>query len=384
MASDTSQHQSQNDESADPNGCRTSAEPAPKRVKRGKYVGRACAQCQRRKIRCEGGSPCAQCAARNIDCATGSRATASTTTKGSGRAELAATANSKSASSVAIDTDALLNRLISVERQLSAVLSNKEPSSNAVYVTPEQSAENAASDRGSPEPPHLASEERQVFVGEPSMLHALRNTEARLEDPDGESEIRSEVPNRSPLTPKPFSTLNASAEKSSRSWLRTMLLSYGIVPVKQQWMKFLEIFFLEVHVLYPFLHPPTVRETHEQLWDSSLFLSYDDLSHPGDENKVSTALLFLCLATGRCTVSSRVDDVEGRHSAGWSLYSVAMYLLRDVLDLTQDHKSTLQSTQALTLMVRSHSYIVSLRPDALDSWVANGVSGCVSVSFRRK
>ncbi|CAK7200178.1 hypothetical protein SEUCBS139899_002869 [Sporothrix eucalyptigena] len=51
--------------------------PSPaKRMKRGKYISRACTSCQRRKIKCEGGDPCAQCVARRRPCVSVPRSSA--------------------------------------------------------------------------------------------------------------------------------------------------------------------------------------------------------------------------------------------------------------------------------------------------------------------
>ena len=328
-------------------------EPAPKRAKRGKYVGNACAQCKRRKIRCPGGTPCAQCVAKRRDCTSGKDQPEASCRGTRDTASVSTTIVASTAPIREVDSLELLSRLKRMEWQLSSMISKEKATATYAPKTPDQSTGAAISDRGSPE--HMSIEQRLILVGDPSMLNAHRETDA-LQDYVGIHSQRrtlasSPASGPVPLTPKPYSTLNAGAEKDSRLWLRTILLSFGIVPEKKEWLKHLELYFGEIHILFPFVHPPTVWDTFNYLWQNSLFVSSNILSDDSKESKISVALLFLCLANGRCAGSSRVDEANGRNSAGWSLYSVAMYLLRENLDLTQDHPSSAVSTQALTLMV---------------------------------
>ena len=237
---------------------------------------------------------------------------------------------------------------------MKAVMANRSDKAPAaeVYETPAQSTDAAMTDHGSPGPLlNVEDNDRHTFVGETSMLQALRQTEEQLNDLGPEFRPNSPLssgPGR-PLTPKLRTALNANAEKNSRSWLRAILLSYGIVPDKAQCDTSLRTYFDEIDVLYPFLHPPTVWRTYDYLWQRSLLVSSDDLDG-NEESRLSVAIVFICLATGRCTGSSRVDNADGTHSAGWSLYSVAMYLLRQFLDMTQESAISLHGIQALALM----------------------------------
>lgn len=262
-----------------------------------------------------------------------------------------------------VSTSELLDRLVVIEQQMKTVLANgpnKPPAADEVYETPAHSTENAMTDRGSPGPLlNIADTDRPTFVGETSMLHALRQTETHIDDLGPESRPESPLSSGRPLTPKLRGALDANAEKKSRSWLRAILLSYGIVPDKAQFDTFLRVFFDEIHILYPFLHPQTVWQTYEYLWKRSLLVSSDDLDG-NEESRLSVAIVFICLATGRCTGSSRVDNASGTHSAGWSLYSVAMYLLRQFLDLSQDPPISLHGLQALALMARISGPFINL------------------------
>ncbi|KEF51435.1 uncharacterized protein A1O9_12584 [Exophiala aquamarina CBS 119918] len=188
-----------------------------------------------------------------------------------------------------------------------------------------------------------------AFVGETSMIHALRQTEARLDSLAAYREGSLDT-NISALTPTPSSDVTATVEKRSRGWLRAILRCHGIAREISQHYALLRSFFDEVHVLYPFLHPPAVWQTYEFLSRRSLNVSADDLAKNG-ESRTSLAILFLGLAVGRCTSSSRVDDADGTHSAGWSFFNVSMYLLRQPLNLTEDCAISVQGLQALMMMV---------------------------------
>lgn len=120
----------------------------------------------------------------------------------------------------------------------------------------------------------------------------------------------------------------------------------------------LDTCFDEVHVLYPFLHPPSVRQTHECLWKDSLSSATGELEE-NQELRFSAAIVFICLALGRCTASSRIDKEDGAHSAGWSLYSVALDLARPLLDIASGPAIALTSLQVLTWMVSSRGADVS-------------------------
>lgn len=252
-----------------------------------------------------------------------------------------------------VSNSELLDRIMTVERQMTAVMANSPSKSSAeeLYETPAHSIETATTDHRTPEPLlNVDDDDGHTFVGETSMLHALRQTEAQFDNLGAEFRPNSPLSNGRPLTPKFRSTVNINAEKNSRSWLRSILLSYGIVPDKTEYDTLLYVFFDELHILYPFLHPPTVRQTYNYLWQRSLLVSSDDLEQDG-ESRISVAIVFICLANGRCTASSRVDNADASHSAGWSLYSVATYLLRQFLDMAFDSAITLHGLQASSLMV---------------------------------
>lgn len=208
----------------------------------------------------------------------------------------------------------------------------------------------------------------QTFVGEMS-IPTLANPQGR---PEGSATAPSEtspVSNGRPLTPKPRNAGRRGShdhmQRRSKSWLREILLFYGVSPDEAECAKLLRIYSDEVYVLYPYLHPPRIWRTHEYLWKQSLLVSPDDLGRNG-EAKLSVALVFVCYALGRCTGSSRMDNADGAQSAGWSLYSVAMDIVRSSLDISSSSAVSLDGLQLLATMVSVRACIMlSLYTDSM-------------------
>ena len=195
-------------------------------------------------------------------------------------------------------------------------------------------------------------------------MHALGQGETRFEDIGMESHPDSPTSPARPLTPRMPGSLNADAEERSRSWLRTVLLSYGVVPDRTQYDTFMRIFFDDIHILYPFLHAPTVWKTYDFMWRRSLLISSEDLE-TGPETRLSVGIVFICIAIGRCTASSRAQGLDATHSAGWNIYSVATHLMRELLDLTSRSLPSLHDLQAFSLMV---SLALQSIPSRLLNW----------------
>ncbi|KAH7152561.1 hypothetical protein EDB81DRAFT_757624 [Dactylonectria macrodidyma] len=95
------------------------------------------------------------------------------------------------------------------------------------------------------------------------------------------------------------------------------------------------------------------------------------------------AIVFLCLALGRCLVSGKTLIADAAQSAGWSFYAVAMHLLHNFLDMKQDHPMTLNGLQAYGLM----GIIYLFRLDAkekTDRAIANAISSAHVLGLHRK
>ena len=215
----------------------------------------------------------------------------------------------------------------------------------------------------SPESGLHAVEDGQTFLGEIS-VRGLMGSTAQADDHGAQYSDTSPASNCRPLTPKAGGPdgryAHANAAKRSKSWLRELLFSYAIVPEQLDFKRLLHIFLEEVHILYPFLHPPSVRQTLEFLEEQSFLVSLTELEEKG-ESKMSVALVFVCLALGRCTASCRTDNVDGANSAGWSLCSVAMDLVGPLFHVTSDSAISLLTLQVVTIMVRASYQIKEQR-----------------------
>jgi hypothetical protein len=194
-----------------------------------------------------------------------------------------------------------------------------------------------------------------TFSGETSIAHTLNQMEDRLEQLGVTYQQCPSAPASQPLTPSPHPALDVREERSKKSYIQQVLLSHNVVIDRGKWGGFLSTFCDEVHVLYPFLHLPIITDIYRQLWDDSFLWSADGHSQRED-HRIQIAQVFICLATGRCTGSSRVDTEDGRHSAGWSLYSAAIDIFGDPLDVFREGASPLQVLQTLVLMVRPFSF----------------------------
>ncbi|KAJ5101148.1 hypothetical protein N7456_007200 [Penicillium angulare] len=290
-----------------------------KRAKRSKYASKACGQCKKRKIKCDGNSPCRTCADRGHDCQrTG------TDMRGKWR-------SLDSAKSSPAD---LASRLSRVEDQLSTMKnpeqhsqhSNCQASEPDASHSPERRVPNAEHSTGSSKVP--------AFSGETSITHNLTVVENRLEQMGVQYErCRSASPSYqfdSRLTPSPDSPPGHSKQIQTCIYRRSLNVN-GIVPDRKQWDGLLTTFCDEVHILVPFLHLPSVWKLYGEIWETS----FSGQSRKQDQSglrRVQTAYVLLCLANGRCVESSRFEDGEGQYSAGWSLYNAARDIFGDLLN----------------------------------------------------
>lgn len=309
-----------------------------KKMKRGKYVARACAPCQKRKIKCEGGNPCNQCVQRKRECTTSDPATQN---------GMSATGLPPTLGSYSVTNEELLRRLATVERRLEMVASGSLCSH--AHGSP-RSARKPTVGEDATTPSSLALQnvletEGQTFAGESSIRQAFDMME------DGWQESAAA---QGRLSPDFSNDLSYGATtrviRKPRGWLQSLLDLQGVKADEAEWEAYLSNFMNQVHILYPCLHPPTIWDTFRQLWEFSALWTMTD-SVEREHKRIALANLFFCLALGRCTGSSRMDDANGVHSAGWSLYSVGCSLLGNPMEISNTAAKSLAGLQALILMV---------------------------------
>ncbi|KAL5320430.1 hypothetical protein ACEPPN_011234 [Leptodophora sp. 'Broadleaf-Isolate-01'] len=340
-------------------------EPTKKR-KRDKYVGKACGPCKRRKIKCGGGIPCESCVRRKKYCVIDS---------GDG-AENDGNSISGNGADVGKQAEmhALHQRLATLESHLTTLTRALLPvtplaDTNALIQSPEGggSQSNASAEKTSVEaaearaasgPSGTSPKDYLSFssgknlttgrnLGETSVTHALQRVEDRLNELGMPVVERDSAPGTPPMTPCASNSREYNYNTISYQ-VKRALEDNGIKPDRANWDEYVEVYFTEVHLLYPFSNETSISETYEKLWE--LLNSSNEIIMPEIElDKVCQILLVLAL--GRCTVSTRVQKREGIHSAGWSLYCTAMDLLGNLIDTVNDDSRPLSSLHSLILIV---------------------------------
>ncbi|PWY90423.1 hypothetical protein BO94DRAFT_514240 [Aspergillus sclerotioniger CBS 115572] len=185
------------------------------------------------------------------------------------------------------------------------------------------------------------------FSGETSIRHVLDQVEGRLETTRrrGTATVMDSSISTPALTPPP----HHGGAKAIPDDIYSVLQIYGIEPKQSEWDKPLDVFCTEIHILYPFLHLPTLQAKYDMLWHGRLTQSHEP-NTPNQLKNTGVAQLLLCIAIGRCTESPRVQSREGRHSAGWSLYGAASELLGDLFGCFGSCSDPLELLQTLALM----------------------------------
>lgn len=261
--------------------------------------------------------------------------------------------------------NALLQRLTRLESQLQTLTARDDAQSHHVQsqskdVSDVLSHNNAVPDNPGilPASPKSHSQHGETsnasiptFSGETSMAHSLGQVENHLEQLGVTYCQGSSQPRSQPLTPSPETTSHGvGIERGKSNYIQEILTSHSIALDKKQLDRCLQTFSDEVHVLYPFLHLSTIWENYQRLWDSSFNWPAGHYSYQTDSHLEIAQLLF-CFATGKCTGGSRFANEEGRHSAGWSLYTAAMDILGEPIEGFAKGGSVLLKLQILALIV---------------------------------
>ncbi|KAH7133763.1 fungal-specific transcription factor domain-containing protein [Dactylonectria macrodidyma] len=322
-----------------------SPERPVKKMKRGKYISRACTSCQTRKIKCEGGEPCAQCVARKRQCVSAPRGTQTRQDQKSWTTGSEADMSSFTTGNN-VSNHELLSRLVEVERRLNVMQSPIQDA--AKYRAPHHPHAHGGmpgEDFPTPKSTELDSVlevDGQTFAGEISMSPAFQDVD---EGPvNAASKSLPNIPAGPPAAP------GDKGSRKVRGWLESVLNQHGVVANEEEWRRYLAIFMDEIHILYPILHRPTVWATFDELWEYSALWSMSN-SADREQKRMSVALVCFCLALGRCSVSTRMTDANGVHSAGWSLYSVGLALMQDTMEMSNAAAKSLVTLQILVLRV---------------------------------
>jgi len=253
-------------------------------------------------------------------------------------------------------TQALFQRLSSVEDQLSRLIAGEagsrtvprsdwrrpsvSPSEDIAHSPPSTSPQNAA----------IPDADGQIFAGESSIGRAIEHLEEHTPNAEQANNILTPESNQHSLLQQQTRGARIDTDSITRKSLQDLFDSHTIVPDETQWRIYLTTYLRQVHVLYPFLHPPSLWEIFDQLWEHLHNWPAAKTSQHG-QSKLKLSLLLLCIAIGRCTGSSRVENSNGTESAGWNIYSVAVTLLGHHLDVSKTGPKSLTGLQVLVLMV---------------------------------
>lgn len=185
--------------------------------------------------------------------------------------------------------------------------------------------------------------EGQAFAGEASLESGPRSV---LEQRSGS--VASSAPFR------PSSSLSEQHTPGRtgkiRGWLEVIFAQHGLYADQVEWRRYLRVFFDQVHILYPFLHPNSVWQTFDEMWEcSALWVMSDTVER--EQKTIAVAIVCFCLAIGRCNVSTRMEDVDGVQSAGWTLYSAGTSLIHNMSEPSDTSATSLLGFQVSVLRV---------------------------------
>lgn len=251
----------------------------------------------------------------------------------------------------------VLSRLAKIERQLSFL----QPTTQSTNVQMDRShprAPTRVDEHGSPDSAELQSvleADGQTFAGELSISPAFQDMREALDNSGIDAASNQ---GKLSLASAKGSSLQQGGNISSddhqirkvRGWLEAILLQHGVHADEVDWKWYLQVFFEEIHVLYPFLHAPSVWETFNELWEYSALWAMASATER-EHKRMNVAVVCFCLALGRCSVSSRMTDASGVHSSGWSLYSVGMSLVQDAVEMNNTTAKSLVAMQIIMLRV---------------------------------
>lgn len=254
----------------------------------------------------------------------------------------------------------VLARLARIERQLHFVQPAAQNTNIPTAGRGNPAAPIGVAEQGSPDSAELQSvleTDGQTFAGELSISPAFQEMGESLDGSGINNVLHHEKPKEaSAKCPSlqhggDISSGDHQARKP-RGWLEAILVHHGVNADESDWRWYLQVFFDEVHVLYPFLHAPTVWETFNELWEYSALWAMTNAAER-EHKRMNVAVVCFCLALGRCSVSSRMADASGVHSSGWSLYSVGMSLVQDAVEMNNTTAKSLVAMQIIMLRVKT-------------------------------
>lgn len=299
------------------------------RNKRGKYVTRACLQCQRRKTKCDGNNPCTSCTTHGRTCLSqGYNKVSADSGRAVHSSNSIATLQTRDTTSQVANKE-LHDRLANMERLLATYMRNEKLHTDESDCNDESIDQLTNVDVTAPTQEILPRRNSgmamaDILVGKVIDQEAYYDYDIeRTTTPRGFMDVNSGI--------QRHGNTIICVEQSSKLWLKALVLSYGVLPNEDLGSRLLQSYFDNVHNLYPYIHAPHVWKTFNWIWKRHLLVSMDDVTSE-DESMSSLGLMFLCIANGLLVTS--IDGVEPglRVPMCQNLYALGTYFIRELLD----------------------------------------------------
>ncbi|KAE8134449.1 fungal-specific transcription factor domain-containing protein [Aspergillus pseudotamarii] len=158
----------------------------------------------------------------------------------------------------------------------------------------EKSRELANADAGF----HSQDDQSQVpaFSGESSINHTLDQIEGYLERTDvryGHAERLMSCQASGTSLTAPSSPAGGSRETHETVDIRRILNTCGIHPRKEEWDGYMQTFCDEVHILYPFLHIPSLWANYANMWNSGFSSTEHEFQRSKDYRMMVAQVVYL-------------------------------------------------------------------------------------------
>lgn len=312
--------------------------------KRNKYVSKACAECKRRKIKCDGQCPCLHCETVSTVCE-----------YVEGKARGGARKSGISTATIALDTSSnpeedVYERLTSLERKVES-LSNAASMSNIPLpgATPifrptlpsitQGYRDGTASMRNHSTTQFSPGESTNPFYGQSSS----RGTFSLLRD-----RLCSMAP---PVVKERLDNISTPVESVTPK--ETVLISGSIMvdsinlPSKSEALGLLHTMFDDLVSMYPLLHPPTFYDCYSLLWDSTGEFQRD-IAFSENFTMSEMGLMYACMAaTAVLNDPKNATSHSGSSSLAHKYYLSAKLL---ILDQKMEKSADLEAIQAMVML----------------------------------
>ncbi|KAL2795241.1 fungal-specific transcription factor domain-containing protein [Aspergillus keveii] len=303
-----------------------------------KYAQRACTECQRRRIRCQGGPPCVRCEFRGVPCVVRDRPYRAF--KGRKPRKTTHVEESQTVPS-AVEGESHTN-FVTDAPITPATWDPADAALDSIMDGPFTYQDEMLS---SGFPSMMTADDWAMLDAGSLILFSGDFADTDLYAQDMHSPITPITPTLPPcpLGKTPQSSIVADGLRQSSFY--SLMQEDGILPAKAECDVLLEQFFSLVHILDPFLHEPSIWEGYQKLW------AQGPVSPPGGhktrpDGGLLTAVVLLCLANTECYPPCRPNIPE----PGRVLCDAALQLLRPVLDPCGNHPVSLEGIQALVLL----------------------------------